>query len=68
MAGKDGFLRRVFTRACLKRERNTPELSHESIILVIETINVWRQESSTNLGIGSSSQILLGDDKISLET
>jgi len=68
LAGKDDFLRREFTWACLKWEGNTPELSDTFIIMVIGTISMWRQDFSRNLGIGSSSQDLLGDDKISLAT
>ena len=68
MAGKDGFVRRGVTWTCLKWEGNTPELSDKFIILVIGTISVWRQDISRNVGIVSSSQDLLGDNKISLET
>ena len=61
LAGKDGFLRRGFTGAYLKWEGNILELSNTFIILVIGTINVWRQkEFSRNVGIGLRSQDVLG--------
>ena len=40
MAGKDGFLTRGFTWACLKSEGGNPELSDTFISLVIGTISV----------------------------
>jgi len=68
LTGKDDFLKRGITWACIKWEGNTPKLSDKFIILVIGTISLWRQDFSRNVGIESSSQDLLGDDKISLET
>jgi len=38
------------------------------MIWVTGTNSVRRQDFSRNVGLGSSSQDLLGDDKISLET
>ena len=66
LAGKDGFLRSGFWWACLKWEGITSELSYQFIILVITEIRVWRQDFSRHLRIGSHSQDLFGDDKISL--
>ena len=66
LAGKDGFLRSGFWWACLKWEGITSELSYQFIILVITEIRVWRQDFSRYLRIGSHSQDLFGDDKISL--
>ena len=51
-----------------KWEWNTLELSDKFIILVIGIISVWRKYFSRNVGIGSNSQDVLGDDKISLTT
>ena len=62
------MLRKRCTWACLKWEGNNPELSDKFIILVIGTMSVWRLDFSRNVGIGWSSQDLLRDDKISLET
>jgi len=66
LVDKDGFLRRGFTWAVWNEKGNTPELTGTFIILVIGRICVWRQEFSRNVRIGSSSQDLVRDDKISL--
>ena len=42
------------------------ELGDKFIILVIGTISVWKQDFSRNVGIRSSSQDVLGVNKISL--
>jgi len=51
-----------------KMKREHSKLSDQFIIFVIGAIIMWIQDFRRNVGIGSNSQDLLGDDQISLET